>query len=84
MQSHLHRSHIEKGLAAVGATIPGSSVLFEFGNKPFIDQELWDRLVNRITKSEDIDILLAKRILNEALGFLRLCALPIVTIRLRR
>lgn len=57
------------------ATIPEDSALFEFGNKPFIDQKLWDRLVNRIAKSEGIEILLARRILNEALGFLRLCAL---------
>lgn len=57
------------------ATILESSALSELNNKPFIDQELWDRLANRISKGEDIGILLAQRILNEALGFLRLCAL---------
>jgi hypothetical protein len=40
----------------------------------FVDQQLWERLVKRIIKDEDIQRTLAERIMNQALAFLLLCA----------
>lgn len=42
--------------------------------KGLVDGETWERLVARIVKDEDVERPLAERIMNEALGFLQLCA----------
>jgi hypothetical protein len=42
--------------------------------KGFVDQQLWERLVKRIIKDEDVRPPLAGRIMNQALAFLLLCA----------
>ena len=39
-----------------------------------VDDHLWQRLVDRVVADEGIDQALAERVMNEALGFLRLCA----------
>lgn len=44
-------------------------------NKSLVDEQLWQRLVNRIVKDEGMERGLAERIMNESLGFLRLCAI---------
>lgn len=44
-------------------------------NKSLIADELWDRLVTRIVKDNDVDRSLAERIMDQALGFLRLVAI---------
>lgn len=43
-------------------------------NKNLISDQLWTRLVNRIVKDEEIEPALSERIMDQALGFLRLCA----------
>ncbi|MCX4742797.1 glycine-rich domain-containing protein [Streptomyces antibioticus] len=43
-------------------------------NKHLIDDQLWERLVNRIVKDEDMEHSLAERIMDQALGFLAVCA----------
>jgi hypothetical protein len=43
-------------------------------NKYLISDELWGRLARRIVKEGDIDLPLAERIMDQALGFLKLCA----------
>lgn len=40
-----------------------------------IDPQLWGRLTRRISREERVGLPLAERIMNEALGFLQLCAL---------
>src|ERR1700744_1805154 len=42
--------------------------------KGVVDQQLWERLVNRVIKDGDIQRRLAERIVNQALAFLLLCA----------
>lgn len=42
--------------------------------RSLINEELWGRLVGRIMKDHGLDRQFAARILNEALGFLKLCA----------
>lgn len=42
--------------------------------KGFLDPQLWERLVKRIMKDEDIQRPLAERIMNQALAFLLLSA----------
>lgn len=43
--------------------------------KGLVNEQLWERLVNRLVKDEDMERILAERVMNEALGFLQLCAL---------
>lgn len=43
-------------------------------HRHLVDPELWDRMVARITKDEDIEPDTAARIMDQAIGFLRLCA----------
>lgn len=45
----------------------------ELAYKGLIDESLFDRLVNRIVKDENMERPLAVRVMNEALGFLSLC-----------
>ncbi|MCI0688957.1 MAG: hypothetical protein L0Y54_17260 [Sporichthyaceae bacterium] len=49
-------------------------VSVELTHKFLVTGELWDRLVDRIMHEEELDRSLAERIMNEALGFLRLVA----------
>jgi hypothetical protein len=50
-------------------------VSVELANKGLISDELWTRLTNRIVKDEEgMTPALAERIMDQALGFLRLCA----------
>lgn len=45
-------------------------------HRHLVSPELWDRLVNRLVKNhEDIDIALARRIMNDTLGYLQLSAI---------
>lgn len=43
-------------------------------NKHLLDEELWERLVKRIMKDEDMERTLAERIMDQTLAFLQLCA----------
>lgn len=42
--------------------------------KGLVDEQLWERLVRRVIKDEDIARPLAERIMNQTLAFLLLCA----------
>lgn len=46
----------------------------ELANKHLVDDQLWDRMVNRIVKDESMERPLAERIMDQALAFLTLCA----------
>lgn len=48
--------------------------LVTLDNKRLVDDELWNRLVGRIVKDENIERPLAERIMDQALAFLALCA----------
>jgi hypothetical protein len=56
------------------ATLPEAETSAKLAYKCLIDEQLWERLVNRVVKDEQIERPLAERIVNEALGFLQLCA----------
>jgi hypothetical protein len=56
------------------ATISEPFAGVELTNQELISDQLWERLVSRIVKDENMERPLAGRIINEALGFLRLCA----------
>lgn len=43
-------------------------------NKSLIEPQLWDRLTRKIALDQKIEITLAQRIMDQALGFLRVCA----------
>lgn len=43
-------------------------------NKNLISDQLWSRLTKRIAKDEAMELPLAERIMDQSLGFLRLCA----------
>lgn len=47
----------------------------ELTNKEMIPDKLWDRLVGRIVKDEDVPRELAERIMDQALGYLKLASL---------
>src|SRR5438445_6122293 len=46
----------------------------KLANQHLIDTQLWDRLVGRIVKDENVELSLAERIMDQALAFLVLCA----------
>lgn len=56
------------------ATISDAPARVELSNKGLISDQLWTRLTSRIVKDEGMDLALAERIMDQALGFLRLCA----------
>ena len=57
------------------ATLTETSASLELTNKGLVSSELWTRLVNRIVKEQEgMTQALAERIMDQALGFLRLCA----------
>jgi hypothetical protein len=56
------------------ATISETLVGTELTYRGLISEQLWERLVNRIAKDENMERALAERVMNEALGFLQLCA----------
>jgi hypothetical protein len=56
------------------ATISEVTAGVTLAYKNLVDEQLWERLVSRIIKDEDVERALAERIMNEALGFLELCA----------
>jgi hypothetical protein len=47
----------------------------ELANKHLVSDQLWNRLVGRIVKDEDMELSLAERIMDQALGFLKLISL---------
>jgi hypothetical protein len=51
------------------------SVNLRLANKRLVDDRLWKRLVNRIVMDEQLDRQVAERIMDQALGFLQLCAI---------
>lgn len=51
----------------------------ELTNKGLISGQLWDRLVDRIVKDESVERPLAERIMDQALGFLRLVSIDPTT-----
>jgi hypothetical protein len=51
-----------------------SHTLTQLTHKSLIDPILWTRLVTRIVKENEYDINLTERIMDQALGFLQLCA----------
>ena len=57
------------------ATLSEVPVSVELTNKDLISDQLWTRLTKRIVKDEEgMTQALAERIMDQALGFLRLCA----------
>lgn len=44
-------------------------------NRGCVGDDIWERLVNRIISDESVERELAERIMDQAIGFLRLCAL---------
>ena len=56
------------------ATFSETTVGTELTYKGLIDKQLWERLVERLVKDEDMERNLAERVMNEALGFLNLLA----------
>lgn len=48
--------------------------LVALDNKELVDDELWNRLVGRIAKDENMELSLAERIMDQTLAFLALCA----------
>lgn len=58
----------------VGTTVVETPVGTAPTNKGLIDESLWNRLVNRIVKDENMERPLAERVMDQALGFLALCA----------
>jgi hypothetical protein len=68
----------------VTVTIPEAPVGAALTNRHLVDEELWQRLVNRIVKDERMELALAERIMDQALGFLLLCALYRKRSRIRR
>jgi hypothetical protein len=64
--------------AVVPVTTPvaDAPVGYQLTNKEFLgDDQLWERLVLRIAGDEDVSHSLAERIMDRALGFLKLCKL---------
>lgn len=59
----------------MAVTLPEVQVGTELTNKGLVSDQLWKRLVNRIVEDENMERPLAERIMDQALGFLRLCAL---------
>ena len=53
---------------------PETHTEFDLAYKGLIDDVLWGRLTDRIVKDHGMDRSLAERVMNEALGFLKLCA----------
>ncbi len=51
-----------------------ASVVDVLSHRDRIDDQLWNRLVDRIVADENMERSLAERVMNETLGFLRLCA----------
>lgn len=58
----------------VTSSAPALVVGDQLKHKELIDDELWNRLVGRIVKDEDMERVLAERIMDQALAFLALCA----------
>lgn len=52
----------------------GSATLEKLVNKDLVEPQLWNRLVARITQETRYESSLAEGIMDQALGFLRLCA----------
>jgi hypothetical protein len=50
-------------------------VNLRLANKRLVDDQLWKRLVNRIVNEKQLDRQLSERIMDQALGFLQLCAI---------
>ena len=55
-------------------TTPETAVSTELAYAPLVDEQLFGRLVTRIVNDEEMERPLATRVMNEALGFLALCA----------
>jgi hypothetical protein len=55
-------------------TEPISENCVHLDYKGVLDHQLWERLVRRVIKDEDLQRPLAERIMNQALAFLLLCA----------
>jgi hypothetical protein len=53
---------------------PEAPIVVELTHRDLISAGLWERLIGRIVKDEGIERSLAERIMNEAVGFLLLCA----------
>jgi hypothetical protein len=49
-------------------------VVAELGNRHMIDAQLWERLVGRIVEDENLERSMSERIMDQTLGYLRLCA----------
>jgi hypothetical protein len=58
----------------VNTSVAEAPVGHELTNKHLIDTQLWDRLVGRIVKDENMEPSLAERILDQSLAFLALSA----------
>lgn len=60
------------GMTSAISITPASA---ELTNKGFISDQLWGRLVDRIVKDESVERSVAERIMDQALGFLRLVSI---------
>lgn len=61
-------------LSRKGRRVNGSATLKKLVNKDLVEPQLWNRLVARITQETRYEPSLAERIMDQAIGFLRLCA----------
>lgn len=52
----------------------GIDVQSTSGNRRLVDKDLWERLVTSIMRDHAVDRPYAERVMDQALGFLRLCA----------
>lgn len=43
-------------------------------NKPLINEKLWSRLTARLAKDQNIELVLAERIMDQTVGFMLLCS----------
>lgn len=57
----------------VGTELP--AITYELANKDLIDADLFAHLTARIAKAQNVGLPRAERIMDQALGFLKLCAL---------
>ena len=58
----------------MATTITSTKTSHQLAYKCLVSDQLWERLVGRIVKDEGMERDLAERTMNEALGFLQLCA----------
>lgn len=60
-------------MSVLTTSVGKTPVSYTLANRRFIDEQLWERLIERIVKDESMERPLAERIMDQALAFLILC-----------